>query len=60
MKFKLNTKVIKHKNIYYVIQIPAENDLCGLNLIKPHVISSMKYKLPCLKVFIENKVKDIV
>ena len=47
IKFTLNTKVIKHKTKYYVIQIPAKNSVCVSNLIKLHVISSMKYKIPC-------------
>ena len=47
MKFKLNTKVKSHKSKYYVIEIPAKNSVCVLNLIKPYIIDSMKYKLPC-------------
>lgn len=47
-KFKLNTKVLKHKIVYYVIEIPAKDSTRILFLIKPYIIDSMKYKLPCL------------
>ena len=48
IKFKLNTRVIPHKKRYYVIKIPSENSESVLHLIESHVISSMRYKLPCL------------
>ncbi len=55
-KFTLHTKVIKHKIVYYVIEIPAKDSACVLHLLEPYIIDSMKYKLPCLTV----KTKHIV
>ena len=42
----LNSKVIKHKDIYDVIYIPAINANKQHDLIKPHIPLSMAYKLP--------------
>lgn len=47
IRFNLNTKVIPHKRKYYVIKIPSGNSEIVFNLIELHVISSMRYKLPC-------------
>lgn len=48
-KFKLNTKVILHKYKYYVIQTASNDAVCIYKLISPYVISSLKYKVPCIK-----------
>lgn len=45
-KFKLNSKVIVHKKIYWVILIPSNNAKTLYNLIFPFMHSSMHYKLP--------------
>lgn len=45
-KFKLNTKVIVHKKIYYVIKTKRTDALQIVSLIKKYMISSMEYKLP--------------
>lgn len=45
-KFNLNSNIITHKDKYYVIKIPKENFEVLKNLIKNHIIDSMKYKLP--------------
>ena len=45
-KFNLNTKVIKHKQKYYVIKTNSKDAITIFNLIKSFMIDSMKYKLP--------------
>lgn len=45
-KFGLRTKVILHKKIYFVIKFHSSDALVLINLIKPYIIPSMKYKLP--------------
>jgi hypothetical protein len=44
-KFKLQSKVISHKKIYWVILIPNKDFKILLNLIQPFIHSSMNYKL---------------
>jgi len=44
-KFQLDSKVISHKNIYWVIKIPSKNYEVLLKLIKPYIHFSMYYKL---------------
>jgi hypothetical protein len=46
VKFKLHTKVILHKKIYYVIKTKPTDALQIVSLIKKYMISSMEYKLP--------------
>ncbi len=48
-KFKLNTKVMVHKEKYDVIEIPVYDSVYVFKLINEYIISSMKYKLPCIK-----------
>lgn len=57
-RFKLNTKVIPHKKIYYVIEIPAKDSENVLHLIEVHVISSMIYKLPCPTLRVREDAKS--
>jgi hypothetical protein len=45
-KFELTSKVILHKDIYYVIQTNSRDNLLLHNLIKQYIIESMKYQLP--------------
>jgi hypothetical protein len=45
-KFGFNTKVIKHKNIYFVVKFDSKDASVLNSLIKPYIIPSMKYKLP--------------
>ena len=46
LKFNLNTKVISHKKIYYVIITKSTDALKIVCLIKKYMITSMEYKLP--------------
>lgn len=46
--FGWNTKVIFHKNIYFVIEIPSENASQLYKLISLFMIPSFYYKLPVL------------
>lgn len=45
-KFNLNTSVIKHKKIYYVIKTKSTDAMQIFYLIKNYMVSSMEYKLP--------------
>lgn len=45
-KFNLNSVVIPHKKIYFVIFIPSKDAKLLYNLISPHIHPSMSYKLP--------------
>jgi hypothetical protein len=45
-KFGFQTKVIPHKNIYFVIKFNISDASVLNNLIKPYFIPSMEYKLP--------------
>lgn len=47
-KFSFHSRVIAHKNIYWVIFIPREDAVKLRQLIEPHVIPYFKYKLPLL------------
>lgn len=47
-KFGLHSRVILHKEKYYVIFIPREDAKLLHDLIAPHIISSLKYKVPRL------------
>ena len=48
-KFGLTTKVISHKKIYFVIQTSSQDSSKLRLLIKPYIIPSLKYKIPCSK-----------
>ena len=45
-KFNLNSKVIQHKELYYVIHIPRSDGLRLRELIAPHILPIFKYKIP--------------
>ncbi len=45
-KFNLNTIVIPHKEVYYVVKIPFNDAKSQKNLIEPYIIQSFVYKLP--------------
>lgn len=45
-KFGFATEVIPHKDKYYCIKFNSKDALLLHNLIKPHVHSSMAYKIP--------------
>jgi hypothetical protein len=45
-KFGFESKVISHKNKYWVIIIPSKDAVLLYNLIKDYIHPSMKYKLP--------------
>lgn len=45
-KFNLHSRVILHKQKYWVIFIPSQDHLVLNNLIKDYMIESMMYKLP--------------
>jgi len=45
-KFHLATEVISHNKIYWVIKINSKDAPILHSLIKPHVHSSMDYKIP--------------
>jgi hypothetical protein len=45
-KFNLNSEVIVHKHKYFVIKIPKENYKNLNNILKNHILDSIKYKLP--------------
>lgn len=47
-KFGFTSKVIPHKNIYWVIKFNPKDALLLHNLIKPYIHSSMIYKLPII------------
>lgn len=47
-KFGLNSTVISHKNIYWVIFIPRKDAVTLHNLISPHIIPHFKYKIPVI------------
>lgn len=46
LKFNLNTKVISHKKIYYVIITKSTDASQIACLIKKYMIASMEYKIP--------------
>lgn len=48
IKFNLHSKVIPHKNKYYVIFIPSMDAKLLYNLIFPRIHPSMSYKLPII------------
>ena len=48
-KYNLHTKVKLHKKKYYVLETRFCDASSLYNLINPYIISSMKYKLPCIK-----------
>lgn len=45
-KFEFKTKIVPHKNKYWVIVFNSEDTVFLSKLIKPYMIPSMKYKLP--------------
>ena len=45
-KFGFKTKVIPHKQKYWVIIFNSEDTILLSKLIKPYIIPSMNYKLP--------------
>jgi len=45
-KFKLHSKVIPHKKVYWVILIPREDVVLLNHLIKPFMHPCISYKLP--------------
>lgn len=45
-KFGFKTEVKLHKKIYWIIKFSKEDALILHNLIKPHILASMVYKLP--------------
>lgn len=45
-KFNLSSKVIQHKEKYYVIRIPRSDGLRLRELIIPHMLPSFKSKIP--------------
>lgn len=45
-KFGFHSTVIPHKNIYFVIRIPNKDLRALRELISPHMIPSMSYKVP--------------
>lgn len=45
-KFGFNSKVIPHKNKYWVIQLSSKDAKLLKNLIQPHVIECFNYKIP--------------
>lgn len=45
-KFKLNSEVIRHKKIYWVIKFKSKDAVIIKNLIEPFIIPSMVYKIP--------------
>ena len=47
-KFNLNSKVIPHKQKYWVIKFNSKDAARLNNLIKPFMVSSMTYKLPII------------
>lgn len=46
LKFKLHSRVISHKGMYWVIFIPREDASTLNGLISPYIIPYFKYKLP--------------
>lgn len=48
-KYNLHTKVRLHKKKYYVLETLPCDASSLYNLINPYIISSMRYKLPCIK-----------
>jgi len=48
-KFGLHSRVISHKQIYWVIYIPSRDAVILHNLIAPHMIPYFHYKVPVLK-----------
>lgn len=48
-KFGLHSRVIPHKDIYWVIFIPNGDAATLHKLISPHIIPHFKYKVPVLK-----------
>lgn len=45
-KFGFHSIVIPHKTVYHVIKIPGKDLLTLRDLIQPHIIPSMSYKVP--------------
>ena len=45
-KYGFMSEVIKHKNKYWIIKFKSKDALILHNLIKPHIHSSMIYKIP--------------
>jgi len=48
-KLKLNSRVIPHKKIYWVILIPSGDNKILLGLIERYIHNSMRYKIGKLK-----------
>jgi len=44
-KYKIHSKVISHKKIYWVILIPSKDFKILLELIQPFIHPSMDYKI---------------
>jgi hypothetical protein len=46
LKFGLHSKVVQHKNKYWVIRFPGADGPILRKLVGPYVISSLQYKIP--------------
>ena len=45
-KFGFKSEVILHKKKYFVVKFNSKDAVTLHNLIKPHIIESLKYKIP--------------
>jgi hypothetical protein len=50
-KFGFKSEVILHKKKYFVVKFNSKDAVTLHNLIKPHIIESLKYKIPVCFIF---------